>query len=1374
MTTHLSVRLAWHDRGWDGKVCDAPHLNAHCIIHKHIRDSRDDNREREVAGTHIDELNGWLPPCSRDMTAYADRGFENIHRDPLEFRRLPPVRERIPSYSSCQAPYRWMREEFFQDICEAEDLSIRGPDRADSNSWVFEPDRQRELLKEFWGKLERNKSLVFYYCNHGNPLDENASRIIIGVGKIARISPQIYFGTKPEYPGQYPVWSRCITQAYPEQGVRIPYQEYLRGNHVADPIVCKVPLNARLPFSYGAEHVSDDVAVAILERVIQSIERVSSDGYVPGDWEKRLSWLNDALAETWSGRGPFPGTGSVLRYLGFSKGISFQRTVLAPMARNGENPWSYVLGILDGKIKPEENSYRQGLKKAGERWRLFSKPRHELLSKLARFELSPDQVERIASPDRRAESGFEATEDELVENPYILSENDLGTANSDPVALETIDHGLRPEGDAAFFPDDDEMLSDDRRRVRAVGIAILREAAEEGDTVLTFTDFLNRIRDRFPELRACRPDRDVVRGETKFYEKLLWMALDSGPELVALKHLQSLEQHIASMIKRRAKKENSPADPPIDWIAALKALFGDPISDRERKALEEKQAALEKLFSKRLGILTGGAGTGKTSVLKVFLEELARAEGRHPVLLLAPTGKARVRLSTKTGRNAMTIHQFLLKQGWFIPDIFVLKSESSKSPFSAATVIIDECSMIPTDLFGTLLRAVDPGPLSRLILVGDPNQLPPIGPGRPFADIIEWLQKECPDRIAPLSVCMRTDEEKDTPARGDSVALALADGYRASVVSPGDDEILAAVARGESAGDLEVVFWNSHDELIDMLRKQIAKNLGIRNGDYKSFNRSLGIDAENWERSEAWQILCPTRNQHFGTEDLNRLIQMEYKGGLIKNPRPKSRPFGEKEIVWTDKFEFNVKKVRMRDGINLSANIWRPDAAGRFPVVYMHTSYDKSAANMIIERAKYYVPRGYVLVAIDARGRHDSDGVAYFYWHQNWREGKFEGQDVHDCLTWLGEQPWSTGKTGMTGPSGLGYYQWMGASLGNPYLTTIVPYVSPDDAYENVFPNGAFQLSNSMHILAVLGGSRTNSFSLETTWDWGKLVQHLPLRTMDEAMLGKSVQVWQDFMDHPDNDYYWRLGVGDRPRSGEMGPGKYPQVKVPTLSIAGWYDQVQQATINGYLGMRRYGPEELRDKHHLVAGPWRHSIGERVVGDLDFGPGAGGDCLPAELHFRPYWLKPVEHRWFDYWLQGLDNGMMDESPVHIFRMGENAWRAEDEWPLSRARELKYYLHSSGHANSRFGDGTLSPEPPAAERTDTFVYDPEDPVPSYGGIEPWQGFGIPDSDGPRDQRVVNGRNDVLVYRSEPRQEDLEVTGRILCRLYAASTARDTDF
>ena len=918
MTTHLSARLAWHDRGWDGRICDAPHLNAHCIVHQHIRDARDDEKERRFAGTALSELDGWLPPCSRDPAAYADRGFFIVHRDPLEFRQLPSVSEDLPPYSSCPAPYRWMREEFFQEVCEAENLTIRGPDEARSNGWVFEPDRQRELLKRFWAKLEAHRSLIFYYCNHGNPIDENTSRIIVGVGRVADLGPQLYFGTTPKYQDQYPVWSRRITQAYPDQGVRLPYQEYLRDGHPTEHIICRVPRNALLPFSYGGEHVSDDVAVAILERVIQCVERVGADGHVAGNWERRLAWLNDVLAEAWSGRGPFPGAGSVLQYLGFSKGTSFQRTVLTPMAKEAKNPWDYVLSILEGRIEPDGGPYQAGLLKARERWGAL-KSRQALLSKFARFELTPGQVQRIANSDRRAASGIDATEDELVANPYILFESDLGAVGSDPVALETIDHGLRPEGDAALFPDDDEVSHDDKRRVRAVGVAVLQEASNNGDTLLAFRDFLRRILERFPERRACQPDREVVLAEVDFYQHLLWTAFDADPKLVALKHLQSLEQRSALMIKRRAKKVNPAADAPIDWLAALKKLFGNPESDREHVALNEKVTALDTLFSRRLSVLTGGAGTGKTSVLKVFLQELARAEGRHPTLLLAPTGKARVRLSTKTERNAMTIHQFLLKQGWFVADIFALKPESDRSPFQATTVIVDECSMIPTDLFGTLLRALDSGPLRRLILVGDPNQLPPIGPGRPFADIIEWLQKEHADCIAPLSVCMRTDDEEGAPAE-DSVALALADGYRASVVSPGDDEILAAVARGESTGDLEVVFWDDHDELLAKLRSQMAENLEIRDDDYKSFNRSLGIDREDWVGSEAWQILSPTRAQHFGTDDLNRLIQKEYKGGLIaqaKKPYSRSpRPFGDQEIVWTDK----VIQV-----INRSINGWPRD-----------------------------------------------------------------------------------------------------------------------------------------------------------------------------------------------------------------------------------------------------------------------------------------------------------------------------------------------------------------------------------------------------------------------------------------------------------------
>ncbi|MBT4512064.1 MAG: AAA family ATPase [Chloroflexi bacterium] len=563
------------------------------------------------------------------------------------------------------------------------------------------------------------------------------------------------------------------------------------------------------------------------------------------------------------------------------------------------------MAILEGKIEPEQGSYRNGLISARERWNIL-KNRHALLAKLAKFELSPDQVERVANPDRRSESGIEASEDAIVQNPYILSECDLGTENSAPISLEAIDHGMKPEGDARLFMDGDEVPQDDRRRVRAVTQAVLREAADRGDTVLVLPDLLEGISKRFPERRSCRPDRDVLVAEQEFSNERLWTAFDSQPQLIAIKQLQFLEQTIATVVKRRVRRKNQLLNPPISWFSALETNFGNLGSKKEKAALIEKSQALEKLFLHRLSVLTGGAGTGKTSTLKVFLDELEKREGRNPVLLLAPTGKARVRLSTRTGRNAMTIHQFLLKQGWFRTGLFALKDDSDRDSYKATTVVIDECSMIPVDLFGTLLRALDMGPLTRLILVGDPNQLPPIGPGRPFIDIIEWLNKNYPDCIAPLNVCMRVDEDDPTESSNEeSVALELANGFRADAANPGDDEILASVARGRSEGDLQVVFWEDYDELRAKLKQNMADFLGFKENDFKGFNRSLGIDVGDWKKSEAWQILSPTRTQYFGTDDLNRTIQFEYRGGLINRAQNRWNrtplPFGDLDIVWNDK-----------------------------------------------------------------------------------------------------------------------------------------------------------------------------------------------------------------------------------------------------------------------------------------------------------------------------------------------------------------------------------------------------------------------------------------------------------------------------------------
>lgn len=907
MTTHLSVRLVWHDRAWDGHICSQPYGNSSCIAHEHIRSSREDETEHDGRNCHLSSLKGWLPPCSRDTGAYADRGFRITHQDPLDFRNLPPSQEDIPAYSSCPSPYRWMREENFQNICNQEDLRIRGPEKPREAGWVFEPDRQRDLLRNFWGKLTPGRSLVFYYCNQGNPLDDNSLRVIVGVGRVKEIGPQELFGRKKGYEDDYPIWSRRITQDYPQQGVRIPYQEYIAEGRPTAPILCTVPPSALLAFSYVGEHVSDDIAVAILERVIQSIESVKNDpNPLPGDWDEKLIWLNDVLSEVWSGRGPFPGIGSVLQYLGFAKGTAFHKEVLTKLVREKKNPWEYVKSILEGKSNPPAGTYEKGLLKARDRW-LRIPTRHQLLETLTNFELGPSQVDRIADPGQRQLSGIDATEPEIVANPYIISEKDLGSRDSERVALETIDHGMRPEGDARLFlAREDEIADDDRRRVRAVAQYVLKDAATEGDTLLPFGELLDRIRVHFPDRRACKPDAEVILGEIGFYSNVLHVDQDSEPHTVALGNLHELEKLISSTITRKAGKSNTPPKSPIDWQDKLQNEFGRPITEKQRLALSEKEAALNVLFSKRLSVLTGSAGTGKTSVLKVFLDTLDETEGKQGVLLLAPTGKARVRLSTKTGRNAMTIHQLLLKQKWFVPDTFVLKPSSDSVPYAAVTVVIDESSMIPSDFLGTLLKALDNGPLKRLIFVGDPYQLPPIGAGRPFIDILEWLGEKHPDCIAPLSICMRTCEGVDSSDK-ESVALQMAESYRGETNNPADDELLAMIARGESKGDLQVHFWNDHADLHKKLKLCLGEEYGIKDNDYDSFNRSFSIDTSDWSTSEAeaWQILSATRIDPHGTDELNRLIQLEYKIGLLrkaKSPWSKlPKPFGDQEVVWTDK-----------------------------------------------------------------------------------------------------------------------------------------------------------------------------------------------------------------------------------------------------------------------------------------------------------------------------------------------------------------------------------------------------------------------------------------------------------------------------------------
>lgn len=939
---HLSSRLAWHDNGWNGRVCRHPHLNASCIVNQLIREERDNDKERQHAEKTVAELDSWFPPCSRDINVFSPTSFPLVHHDPLKRSFLRPTIEEIPPYSSLPAPYRWLREENFRDVCEAEGLQIRGPQslekQQNEKGWVYEPDRQLALLNRFWGKIKESEgqSLVFFYVNQGNPINEEEQRLLVGVSRIKKIGPQLFFdGTDPRDPQhhQYPIWTRHVIHDH-EQGFLLPYHDYLREGYDPANILCPVPHEAMLAFSFVGEHVSDDLAVGILERLIQSVTNVIQENKVVGPWKQRLYWLNDRLAEVWTNRGPYPGIGSVLQFLNCKQGTAFHRMELKDAVKTGENPWEYVKAILNGKINPPRQ-YADDFLKARQSWgALGRKPvRQALMDTLVRFELTPEQVQRISNADDRAKAGIHATEQELIDNPYLIYEMDLGTSKSPPISLDSIDRGMVPQKDAALFHKPEDVIADDdRRRVRAVAVDVLRTAANNGDTLLTITELFLKIRERFPEGRICRPDRDIFLYDGPFHQERLWLQTDQNPQLAAQKSLRQHEELIAQQISRRAPRQNLQSSA-IDWYKGLQRHFGQPESEREELALQEKASALEKLFTQRISVLTGGAGTGKTSALRIFLEQLEKAEGKRGLYLLAPTGKARVRLATKTHHNAFTIHQFLYKFDWFLPELFVLK-ETGGATASAPTVIIDECSMVPTDLLGTLFKAVKLDLVKRLILVGDPNQLPPIGPGRPFVDIVNWLQARHPKCVAQLRTTMRTDDDAEV-GPGKSIGLAFADGYRSDAVNPADDEILSCLARDGQSGDLEVHFWQDHDELDYLLNQRLGVLLGIKEpGDYTSFNKSLGITGRpdkqsDWKGVESWQILSPVRTHAFGTEELNRRIQMAYRRGILHRAQNRikgtPRPFGDQLLVWSDKVIQIMNRrhdawPRNNDNLNYIAN----------------------------------------------------------------------------------------------------------------------------------------------------------------------------------------------------------------------------------------------------------------------------------------------------------------------------------------------------------------------------------------------------------------------------------------------------------------------
>lgn len=431
-------------------------------------------------------------------------------------------------------------------------------------------------------------------------------------------------------------------------------------------------------------------------------------------------------------------------------------------------------------------------------------------------------------------------------------------------------------------------------------------------------------------------------------------------------------------------------------------------------------------------------------------------------------------------------------------------------------------------------------------------------------------------------------------------------------------------------------------------------------------------------------------------------------------------------------------RILMRDGISLSATILLPPEEGPHPVVLIRTAY-----NRMMYLDSYFPKNGMALVVQDCRGRYESDGEFYPFVN--------EAADGFDTLEWIGQQPWCNGSIGMFGNSYLASTQLLAAPEGSRFLQVLNPCFMAGDCWRRAYYcGGAFSLALIWSWICFEVASRVSHANTMPLLDIPKVLKTLPLLALDQASTGEQAPSWRDFVSHSTYDDYWKnLSICD----------KYEKFSMPVLLIGGWYDNYAAETVANYQGLREHAATSaLRDSHRMLIGPWPHGInGSSTLGDVDFGPAALTE-------------NDASRRWLRTMLTGGKAVDFQAAPIRIFVMGINQWRDEYEWPPARTRFTRLYLRE---------DARLALDEPSPKETpDAYTYDPADPVPTLGGNHSIGSYnpGLYEflKPGPFDQRAVENRNDVLVYTSDQLEKDTEVTGHVLLKLYASSSALDTDF
>jgi hypothetical protein len=906
MITHLSMRVPWRDQPWDHRLCAHPLDNSSCLLLKNIGASRDDEYEIAHALEDIGQLNR-IPCLSERGTFMSSSGYQVTKTHPYATYdalkgHLEPTVLSMPAYSFEAVPFRWMARESFESELWPNWRGDYDPDAEKRSSqllglkrptWIMDGRNQQAVIRTFFEPVVAGASLVFIYLKHSPFQDERTDRLLVGAAMIESISLPGFWTQSGDQPFDSSMWeTKVVHSLRPDQqhGVLLPYQDLIEkldaGAEVSGALAW-VPNGKNTEFSYVTEHVSSDIAIDALSSLRSAAEGMHDLGIkVPAT---ALSWIDNQIHRLWDARGATPGLPAVLAHLQ----VKHAHIVARELSELTADPWQLLEdGFADNSLWPDR--LRDVIAPSvGLEWTHTDAQLRTVLKLLSTMDVRPDQIALVLSGN--SAGGLEPFD--LLDDPYLAAV--CTYSDLEQIDVRTVDRAMFPPAHTRWssqVPDECRM-SDPRdwRRVRALMTDGLRVAAQNGDTIVSeeaMIEWVNGMDLVDPVgispglLRGLKLDAqtlDVGDIWSPFYGATL------GADQPAYKLLELVDAKTTILEWVQPRLNASQYEVDFDAREQIDATLlagghGSVLDEDEEAARAEKAAGLVELFRSRVSVLVGPAGTGKTTLLKALAD--LPAVSNKGVLLLAPTGKASVQMSAKVGRQARTLASFLVKKSGYDPDRNIYRRVDARYAEDAGLVVIDEASMLTEEMLASTLSAL--GNVQRLVLVGDPRQLPPIGAGRPFVDLVNHLRPDSFDstaRVASSYAELTVSRRHGGSSRDD---VLLAQWFGDGEVGAGADSVWERLRTGTASGHVEHRQWTDGDvvksidevlgEAIDWTQhtdREMAFKLsygGKLSDDGMYLNWTTGKGGAG-DRVEQWQILSPFRSRAFGTLEINRHIK---------------------------------------------------------------------------------------------------------------------------------------------------------------------------------------------------------------------------------------------------------------------------------------------------------------------------------------------------------------------------------------------------------------------------------------------------------------------------------------------------------------------